>query len=273
MAGFLYYIGGLEDEVDAAALRARLTSAGLGYAFPDTRIERVGCAMGPDGGRGLVVARSGMGVDVGYYPLAGQQWHKSVKAPAAWVGAAAGKRTVADDVVGVGVYASGLDIGPHDLLRDDAVGGCAVELGDGQQWLVPVVHACLDGQWQPTALPRRSRLNAQGRWELGDVLPRYEAIDRVAREWLAKRSEAITRSADAERGGGTVTIEVDDVHVGAVELLAANYRIGSVEVAMLGLLDGCWQRVLDAAIEWEVFAGWVKKKAASEPVNVDVDGG
>jgi len=123
--------------------------------------------------------------------------------------------------------------GPQDLARVKQLAGHLVEMGDGKLWLVPAARRWSpDDSGEPTwsvALPAARGLNAEGRWVSGEVVPRHRPLwDHVVR---------VQQMLDAMAGGAT---EVDFDLAAECEMcvvaLAANYRVGAVEVGTLGLL-------------------------------------
>ena len=253
----LYFLPGRE-EID----RAGLAALGLDYVSDG---EPARCAVrtaGPDGQPGLIVAATPevAGRTIGYYP-AEQQWERiphcqvaSLKQP--WVGRFADA-----------------PIAPAGLARRRQLAGHWIELADGQQWLVPVARGWTeeDGEarWY-RALPRRMVCDAEGHWSPGEVLPAYARLWQIAERWQAAIDDALAawaRQAEAAdpEADVSIPIDVDDLHGSAVEVLAANYRLGVGETMLLGLLaSGTAQDILDALVDGPTRRAWLEKKTAAD---------
>jgi hypothetical protein len=240
MRTFFYFVPG-RDSLRVADLAA----LGLAYAF-----ERgIDCrpAMGVLGGQnGVVFAQQDSYAEgqLGYY--ADRQVWKQAPGSALWVGH----------------YKEQLP-GPEDLARKKQLDGHWLELDDGQQWLVPVARSYseratgkeMDIVWT-LQLPQRLDLAADGRWVTGAVVNRYAALWELAEAWLRVRTGEAT---DTDRARYDAQGEKD----AAVLALQANYRLGRVEAALLGLLnDNLVGDVLDQLIDLPNYIRLVKKKAA-----------
>jgi len=250
--GLLYYLP------DAA--RARLTeaidAAGLGYAFDGPPIP---CEVtrGPQAAQpaGLVVADKGSAPDhmVRLDPDA-QTW-----------------RPIPGSDAMVGVYTDAPPT-PELLARADLLPGHPVELADGQTYIAPVARGlAMDDEAGPTgwtlALPQTVGLDPAGAWTAGDVVPRYRALWAAACHWWDAKHQALDAGPDDDQpDAATVAFTFDFASLldAALTVLAANYRVGRPEVALLGLFDDASAvRLLDAAIDWPTVQAWLKKKAVS----------
>lgn len=205
-----------------------IAAAGLAYAITPSIAHR-GTSGGPDGAAGVIVAQ-GDAKGVGYFADA-QTW---LQAPGSefWIG-----------------YTTDDPPGPDDLARAKQIAGHEVELGDEKRWLVPVARA-LDGT---SPLPRRLAFDGK-QWAPGDILARYtDLFGEACRVW-----ELIAGASDEE-----VTIS-DECGI-AVMALAVNYRLGPVEISMLGLFDTQTEaEVLKALVDWPTFEAFKKKLASGE---------
>jgi len=235
-----------------------LRDRGLGYAF-ETSIGLANTTQtdGPAGeARGLVVGMERAGRPVGYFPDK-QTWQK-IPGLDAWVG-----------------FYTGQAPGPNDLARSTMLDGHAVELGDGRRWIVPIaVGGPEEGDAELTryrTLPHVDRLDEDGNWTVGDVLPRYAPLwDAAAAWWDAKWSAAGEDNEAADTGDAIrVIFKIDDARGAAVTILAANYRVSAIEVSLLGLLnDQTRVAILDAAIDWPTIAAWVQKKTDQQTPDI-----
>jgi len=255
MAAFLYFL----PKVQAGspdAVRALDAIDRPGYTFR-------GVNAGPGGDPGQVVGYfHGHEARVRYAP-GEQQWRK-IPGVDAWVG-----------------FYTADPPGPDDLVRPDPLPGVPVTLGDGRDWIVPVLLAWRgdeDGagfQWQ---LPRRTDLDDEGRWVPGDVVPRYRELFAQGQRWFDYITQRFTAKADesddVDDPDATVEITLDtqEYFDTALAVLSANYRLGRAEVALLGLFDDDVPgRVLNTAVDFPTFQAWLQKKTppASGPI---VDG-
>jgi hypothetical protein len=257
MPAFLYFIPGVQP----TTRREDLRQFGLDYALD--RCVSVGqVTAGPDGQPGILLA-DGNRVAAGAvrYDPTRQDWaavpanRRPAGAPAVWVGVerAAENRP-----------------GPEDLARSRMLPGHQVELADERLWLVPVARACAadeDGTVRgfAVALPRGVGLDSDGRWTAGSVLPRYRRLWELAEEWWA----AFT---GGRIEGQTIQTDFSDASAfdSAVECLQANYRVGPVEISLLGLLDDgdALRRILDALVDWPVWLAAQKKMTGSSDPGV-----
>lgn len=237
MGNFLYYIPKVSGPVNPELPRKH----GLGYAFERRIVGRRVMERGPDGDAGLVVASSEE--RIGYFKDK-QAWRK-VPGTRAWVG----------------MYCDAPPL-PADLGREQMLPGHSVRLGDEQYWTVPVARALAesDDQLQAfCALPSGVSLDDNGQWTTGEVVPRYRELWKIATDWF-----------DTQYGEGQVdeenrlTFEFAEVNDAALTALAANYRIGKAEVALLGLFtQQTTFAILQAVIDQPTLDKWVKKKLES----------
>lgn len=223
MGQLLYFVEGVE-----AVSPELLRQLGLAHAFA------AGCAQrragnGPGEQTGVVCAAESD--QVGYFPQA-QVWRRLpaiAAAPATWLG-----------------WAIAAPPTPQSLLRKDALDGHLVTLADGQEWLVPIAQRWT-GSGFARAVGARMKLDDQGQWVEGDILPRYLGLWKAANAWSDLRYQA---SDDAD---SSLTIaEAADL---CAEVLAVNYRLGRSEIGCLQLFDDreTYRAVLDASIDTPAF--------------------
>jgi hypothetical protein len=250
MSGLLYYLPTARPGVTVEELHA----LGLAYAFDaEQGCARVGAA-GPDGERGLIVGY-GNAAAIGYYPSA-QTWRRMTglrarggPAPVPWVGFYREDRPQ-----------------PEHLERRERLPGHPVRLLDALEWHVPVARAVADTDSLAFIqnLPAASTIDDQGLWQPGAVLPAFAGLWELAERWW---DAVIGAQLEPEEGEGTETrravLQFEELHDGAVRALAANYRLGRDEVALLGLLDArTAAAVLNALVDLPTLLEWFKKKRA-----------
>ena len=124
----------------------------------------------------------------------------------------------------VGIEDRRLPPGPDDLVRQVGLAGYEITLANGQAWRVPLVR-----RWNPDrlehepVLPRSLARDAAGHL-VQRVTPAYRELDAIAEQifqWFISDT----------------AVPIERAWVLAVQLLAANYRIGPEEASLLGLLD------------------------------------
>ena len=215
---FLYFLPGSKSKPTPEAIKA----AGLTYAF-DRPPEFWGCDHGPDGKPGVVLA---VGIAQRYKPDV-QDWSAMHGNNAGvWIGTPKGKT-----------------IGPDELLRRDTLPGHQIELGDGHMWVIPIVQAAVPESDNPLVyavnLPQRSTLDEAGHWVPGPVLGRYKPLWDLVMTWRDHYFNTPVdddKAEDALNDPFTGEDAFANAHNAAVDVLAANYRVGPAEVDLLGLL-------------------------------------
>lgn len=240
MPSFLYFLPNQKEHPTPKLLG----ELGLAYAFegkvnaaPVTNLE---------GEDGLLVAdrdRLELG-RLAYHPEQ-QEWQ-------AWT-TPAGKR------VRIGFYRDAPP-NPGILQRRKLLDGPSVELVDERGWQIPIAREAWfiedDVMRFETRLPQSSRMNAEGKWEEGAVLPRYARLWEIARLWY-----------DAIRAPGTEASQkvFADIFNLAADVLSANYLVGPAECSLLGLLSfDHAAEVLNACIQRDVLEEVVQKKMLEE---------
>jgi len=237
MASFLYWIPGGGVTVPPE----QIDEHGLAYAFDGGCTART-CDRGPDGQRGAVVVAGGNeDGKCGYWPSK-QAW-RQVAGRSAWVG----------------MYNQNKPT-PDDLIRQQQVTGVWIDADDGSRWLAPIARKwhVLDDQivWDYN-LPRRLTLNDDGLWVPGEVKPRYERIWQLAMDYEATATEALAKADSAS----VVRFRYDDMDLLAISALQVNYRIGPIELDMLGVYDDqLRQRIVDVLLDNDTWQDWIKKK-------------
>lgn len=235
---FLYWVPGHR----ATIKREELYSLGLSYAVEDRHTAR-GCSNGPDSQHGVVVCHGGNEDGrLGYYPEK-QTW-KQWPGKNIWVGCDEDDKP-----------------GPDDLRRADQITGRWLVLDDGNRWLAPIArkwHEIDDKLLWDYNVPRRLSLDENGQWMPGDVKPRYERLWQLAMEY---EDTAARAAHNAEGDIVRFTFEhVDELAVGALQV---NYRVGPVELDMLGIYDDqARNAIIRVLLDADTRETWLKKKVA-----------
>ncbi len=208
MAGICYFIPGA-GKISIQQVKA----LGLGYAFDD------GCAQcgandGPSKCAGVVIANQATKPDrLGYYRQQ-QTWIKANQG-AYWVC----------------VNSDGDKPKPARLEREEMVSGHNVTLGDGNEWLIPVVRSIVRG----SQLPYRHILDENGKWttrpmdvyvSLSDQAERFAAL-------ILGSVQPLDEETDEEPAAEMTKNESRNL---AIDAIGVNYRIGPWEISQLELL-------------------------------------
>lgn len=276
MASLLYFLAGSRNSIDPDDLH-RL---GLGHiAQAGVHSVKISGRGGVDGREGILFAAADrLPVDRLAYRPEAQTWAKVPDA--LW---RPDLRPPTSDL-SCGYWSDDRPC-PADLLRPKALDGHWTELGDGAAWLAPLARGRVPQEdslpWF-NALPRATSLDEDGSWIAGQVLPKYARLWAIAQEWWDVKFGAASAAALEARAGDPVQIRFDfaGLNDAAAECLAANYRLGKAEIALLGLFDGDRApAVLDALVDWPTVERWAaeRKKKADEsgpvPAGSPGDGG
>lgn len=234
MGRLVYFLAG------AGTMNAgRAHQLGLGYALDGRGVAYVGMTRGPGGASGVLFGRS----ETPLTNVEGLRWAPYPGQSRLHVGWDAGNAP-----------------GPGDLARRKQLQGHAVELADGQRWLVPVArHPHGD-----SPLPRRLEWSGSAGWAPGEVIESRRALwEGACRAWD-------TLSGQVEEDGALLVSDGAEL---AVMALSANYRVSQAEVSALGLLDTeTSAEVLKALVDWpaieELMAARSREGNAEGPAEV-----
>lgn len=225
MTAFLYYRPGPSKQAPPE----------LAYAFERKPNANEVIRNGPDDGAGVIFFDHTWTEDlhrVGYF-RDDQRWVK-VKGYDLWVGMYDDDRPQ-----------------PERLIRPRILNGHVIRLGDGNEWHIPAARRFDSTYGCVNALPTSYTMDDEGNWIRGGVIEQYRPIFDIGMEYV----QAIKGSED-----DSVTV-VDELGWCAT-VLQANYRIGPVEVAMLGLLtDQTVADILMALIDLPRMQEAIKKKS------------
>ena len=237
MAGFLYYLPGKGASLKIQDLRA----AGLGYTFERSFTPAPLLGSGPDGGQGVIVAddRCVPSAKIGMY--ADKQVWRKIPQRDVWIGYYTAERPT-----------------PGDLIRSDPLPGHLVTLGDDNQWLIPIARGAAEQEDEMVgvcSLPTVRDLDEEGHWMIGGVLPKYERLWQIAQKWWALMCTKISGASTED--DEPVVFDFDGENEAAVDVLTANYRVGAIEAAALGLLNSqTVGAIFMALVDWPT---WKKK--------------
>lgn len=242
MSSFLYFMPGRGIDVTDEDIAA---ATGLAHAF-EGRPATSEVREGPDGERGVLLADRKVEPSRFNYRAESQVWRKLLVSH-----------------VWVGMYKDNPP-GPEDLAREQQLRGEWVELGDGEQWLVPLARGLSvedDELVYHVALPSVRTLDDSGEWKQHDVVQRYAPLWDVASQYWDAVTGALAKKKAED---GKLTLDFEGETDAAVVALQANYRIGAVEASMLELLnDLTVGKILNATVDFDHATEWLKKKAAA----------
>jgi hypothetical protein len=220
----IYFLPGVRDTqfANVAQARAVLAERGLTDVFADVPLEKMPHfeppGRGPGDKAGTLVTYQTVAGDIpprwGFYPDE-QEWSE------------------VNDELWLGIDTARPPV-PDDLKRRKQYGGYSLELGDGNQWTVPVVRRP-DGS---SELPTSMSWDATGAYT-EPIKAAYRGIwERVqpVASWLYRESdEAILRS--------------EALRI-CIDVLALNYRFSAAEQRVLSLIDSeTYLLILAAAVD------------------------
>ncbi len=204
-------------------------AVGLGYAFDEgAEVSQCETYRGPDGEHGLLLVQ---GAGFISYDKRSQVWTKSANGKY-WIGMTSAEPPT-----------------PADLARPEMIGGHAVKLADGHDWVVPLARILPSG----TALPESLVMDKDGQWTTRPKARFAQICADAADIWaIAYEDSEDTISCARE-------VEI------ATRALALNYRVGAAELSMLEAYDTARiGHVLTALIDMPS----IKKKLGSERLRI-----
>jgi len=242
MRGFLYFV---PNKSGGESAKAVITEAGgAGILYPGIAANHTGA--GPGGPGGMMLSPKG---PTAFDPNV-QQWQR----------------------VPGGAYWIGIDTqnmpGPDDLIRQHPLPGHRVELADGHEWVIPMARRAIQTNGEiswAAALPTVRRFGDDGTWVAGDIVNRYKPL------WNeALRIDAMLAASAAGGDDAFANLDFDAETNIAALAIAANYRVGPVEISLLGLISSAVIiPVVNALLDMPSLAELVSKKVtASGEVNI-----
>lgn len=245
MRRFTYFIAGVSGVNEQMAanfgLLRRFTGSGGEFVCPTI----ASCATGPTGRSGALFAEGPLPPT---YDPARQRWTEGYS-----------PRDRAEPLRYFVGITNGLQPMPDDLVREKIIDGYQPKLGDGNKWTVPLVLRV-----NPEAIK-------QGRIEHLVNLPQVMGMDGGKLGFTVRSDQkgilAVARKAWANYESNK-TQPIEEAILGAVELLATNYRIGLEEAALLELFDPTGiSTVLSLAVDMPVLGKWGTEMAAQNEVS------
>jgi hypothetical protein len=233
---FLYCID--SGQISAAAM----ATAGLGHLPPAATLITRGMLDGPDGRACLMVADGRCEPRRLRYAPAEQTWAKSAGGKY-WLGFWNDQRPTA-----------------ASLQRTAAMSGYKVTLGDGDEWIVPVLRQ-LDGG---TGLEQAYAMTAEGL----TCMPLPQHADLFARAGQLWADYQIQVTGEA----GSIALADGQRFALAAEALALHYHLGADEITLLGLLTTVtMSKVLAALIDVPAFEAMLAALADAEKKNAPAE--
>lgn len=237
---FLYFVPNVSDPASAK----KADKYGIGYAFDGLPVVAQVPGNGPGGTSGMLLWNRGTDEVHGYYP-AKQTWKR-----------------VPGSVAHFGWYNDALPK-PADLERKSALAGHPVELGDGNYWTCPAARHWEEqegGSLVPTiAAPHSYTVNDEGDWTIGEIVPRYAALWKVAQRYF----DLIAGAAESDSG-----FDFTGGNDAALECLSTNYRVSKGEVSALNLFNGnVIHPILEAAADLPTYKILEKKRRDAAGLN------
>lgn len=228
---FLYYISG--DFSLGNDWKAALSSLELGYAFEAKPVcSGVHPPLSPDKGHGVLLRSSS---EQPLYDHETQVWSRCGER--VWVG-----------------HGKGALPTPKDLRREQLLHGEDVRLSDGRIWHVPIAVEWDDELSPLVALPPEPEYDWKTKtWRPGGISPAHETMWQAACWWH-----------EQQRGdnGKLTSVEFYGQSRGrAVDVLSAQYRVGSAECHVLGILGSdSAALVLNTALSLDSWVRLAEKK-------------
>jgi hypothetical protein len=233
MSCFYYWLPAAKQPTNSAAIIKSLRESGLGYAI-DSRITSRTSDRGPDGQRGVVVC-AGDNVEgrLGWWP--DEQTWKRIPGTELWCGMFTADRPK-----------------PDDLARTELVTGEWLTFDDGSTWMVPKARRWVEHEgkllWVMN-LPQCLTLDEDGQWVQGGIKAKYQRLWELA--------TAYESTADTD---GVYRFTLSQLNELAISTLQVNYRIGPVEIDLLGVFDETIRhRIIDVLLDVATVVEWSKK--------------
>lgn len=149
--------------------------------------------------------------------------------------------------------------GPADLARETGLPGKWIELGDGNQWLVPVARLAIT----ESVLPVRYELDDEGN-DTFTVCREYQGLWDMAAELCSDFFCAVVA------GKNEITMDTDRMPEIAAAAIGENYRVGLTECKLLGLLTSKnMTGIFNILVDFEGFLELTAQEAAKKKSTPD----
>lgn len=209
-----------------------------------SRLERLECHAGPDGGRGVILtAAAPQSQAMGYKPAL-QTW---ANVGPYWLG-----------------FQNDMRPGPESLARPRIIEGPERELADGNIWVLPIVAQPKAETITPWTVSLPNVVSSTGKWTLAE---RYQAVWDATAKIINYLLLGTPVAEDAAKSFGFL-------YQTAAMILGLNYRVGPHELDTLQLLeDDDHAAILRAACDMDTVDAIVAAKSSPVPANPTPSGG
>jgi len=245
---FLYFV-----PTDDITIATHGIPPALRYAFEGKPLE-AGVISGPDGSAGLILANRPHAGRLGYFPT--EQTWGPIPGSDCYVGFAAASLPLHP--------AAPLPV-PSPFARANELAGKNVADSLGNLWHIPFAMNYLElgeGLWPVPQLPQRLTLGEGGQWVRGQVMPAYAQLWQLVSDYGQALAEAViaVQAEDEQRESFVFSFDrLDDLAIAALQV---NYRLGPVELDLLGIYDETFrQEVIDTVRGMPLLAALKKKQA------------
>ena len=166
--------------------------------------------------------------------------------------------------------------GPETLARPQQLTGELVKMADDKEWLIPRLRMFAGDDGFQVVLPTMPDIDDDGKWIVGETCEQFNGLNEISNRLFEAMvvSSTVPEKKEGDNQPETAepltTEEALDI---VCELLATNYYVSKIEVAMLGLLktDDTLMDAARVAMDWDTAINWAQKKTA-EPHQLTIAG-
>jgi hypothetical protein len=256
MPGFVYFIEDSKIEKPGKQLldKGDLERAGLAHLFDGEGPNCNHTTGGPGGKAGLTFSMQGATRTPAQYDKSVQTWTEGPDG-VYWIGYTTAERPT-----------------PADLVRKRPIAGRTLTLLDGNEWIVPVARSIAGGSTLPTRLVLGPDKKSWRTTELPQFLHLCELADDVFR--LYESSPEHPHPAAEYDPSGRIAFRFDFGMRVVLAALATNYKVGAMEVDLLGLLGTddmslIMNTLIDLDAYNEMVSAELGKRQASDTAPID----